>query len=127
MINFFGKKKETSGSGSEGMLDPHNIPRHVAIIMDGNGRWAKKRHLPRAVLRPVLASAYLACVATMMAEVLGGGIALLALAVVGVEGGRLFAMKRAAGPIVALGRLRLAPRRLKVLAQPCWKRLFGAR
>jgi undecaprenyl diphosphate synthase len=24
-----------------------NLPRHVAIIMDGNGRWAKARHLPR--------------------------------------------------------------------------------
>jgi len=24
-----------------------NLPRHVAVIMDGNGRWAKARHLPR--------------------------------------------------------------------------------
>ncbi|CCZ91001.1 isoprenyl transferase [Clostridium sp. CAG:167] len=24
-----------------------NAPKHVAIILDGNGRWAKKRHLPR--------------------------------------------------------------------------------
>lgn len=28
-------------------LDPTRIPQHVAIIMDGNGRWAKKRMLPR--------------------------------------------------------------------------------
>lgn len=28
------------------MLDKDNIPEHVAIIMDGNGRWAKKRFLP---------------------------------------------------------------------------------
>lgn len=28
-------------------IDHNNIPRHVAIIMDGNGRWAKQRLLPR--------------------------------------------------------------------------------
>jgi len=28
-------------------LDPDQFPKHVAIIMDGNGRWAKRRHLPR--------------------------------------------------------------------------------
>jgi undecaprenyl diphosphate synthase len=30
-----------------GDLDPANIPAHVAIIMDGNGRWATRRGLPR--------------------------------------------------------------------------------
>jgi undecaprenyl diphosphate synthase len=29
------------------MKDMKNIPRHVAIIMDGNGRWAKEKNLPR--------------------------------------------------------------------------------
>lgn len=33
----------------EKMIDGEmlSIPQHVAIIMDGNGRWAKKRHMPR--------------------------------------------------------------------------------
>lgn len=28
-------------------LDPSRMPRHVAIVMDGNGRWAQRRGLPR--------------------------------------------------------------------------------
>jgi undecaprenyl diphosphate synthase len=28
-------------------IDFARLPRHVAVIMDGNGRWAKRRHLPR--------------------------------------------------------------------------------
>ena len=31
------------------MSQPNQRARHVAIIMDGNGRWAKRRHLPRVV------------------------------------------------------------------------------
>ena len=30
------------------MIDKNNIPKHVAIIMDGNGRWAKERGLARS-------------------------------------------------------------------------------
>jgi len=29
------------------IIDKNNIPKHIAIIMDGNGRWAKERNLPR--------------------------------------------------------------------------------
>lgn len=29
-------------------IDMNNIPKHIAMIMDGNGRWAKKRNLPRS-------------------------------------------------------------------------------
>ena len=38
-----------SGSASSTQTVPEagRIPRHIAIIMDGNGRWAKKRFLPR--------------------------------------------------------------------------------
>jgi undecaprenyl diphosphate synthase len=28
-------------------LDRGRLPKHIAIIMDGNGRWAKRRHMPR--------------------------------------------------------------------------------
>lgn len=38
-------KKEYKEENNE--LDMSNIPKHIAIIMDGNGRWAKERNLPR--------------------------------------------------------------------------------
>src|ERR1700693_762554 len=39
-------------------IDSDRLPVHIAIIMDGNGRWAKRRNLPRvaghkAGMRPV--------------------------------------------------------------------------
>ena len=33
--------------GSAFAIPPDRQPRHIAIIMDGNGRWARRRHLPR--------------------------------------------------------------------------------
>ena len=39
----FKKKKEQKQT-----IDPNNLPRHIGVIMDGNGRWAKERHLPRS-------------------------------------------------------------------------------
>jgi len=41
------KKKKNLPIISNFELELHNIPEHVAIIMDGNGRWAKQRKLPR--------------------------------------------------------------------------------
>ncbi len=35
------------GSGAKGMTSAGKVPTHIAIIMDGNGRWARKRGLPR--------------------------------------------------------------------------------
>jgi undecaprenyl diphosphate synthase len=43
LLSFF---KETMPVLSQS-IDPSYIPRHVAIIMDGNGRWAKRRNRPR--------------------------------------------------------------------------------
>ena len=40
---FFKKKKEVKRE-----IDLGNLPQHIGIIMDGNGRWAKKRGLPRS-------------------------------------------------------------------------------
>jgi len=36
-----------SALSAEALIARGNIPRHVAIIMDGNGRWAKARGVPR--------------------------------------------------------------------------------
>jgi undecaprenyl diphosphate synthase len=36
-------------SSTQEIPESPEIPRHIAIIMDGNGRWAKKRFLPRIV------------------------------------------------------------------------------
>jgi len=33
-------------------LDPQKLPRHVAVIMDGNGRWAQRRGMPRIMGHP---------------------------------------------------------------------------
>jgi len=54
-------------------FDPNLAPKHVAIIMDGNGRWAQRRWLPRAaghrqgvaVLTPLLEAAGRAGVKTL--------------------------------------------------------------
>lgn len=41
----FFKKKKSEISYQD--LDMNNIPEHIAFIMDGNGRWAKQRKMPR--------------------------------------------------------------------------------
>ena len=38
---FFSKKKQNE-------IDMSRLPEHIGVIMDGNGRWAKKRGLPRS-------------------------------------------------------------------------------
>ena len=59
-----GKSSDLAGKGAAAVPSglPERMPRHVAIIMDGNGRWARQRNLPRLAghragtenLRPVI-------------------------------------------------------------------------
>ena len=42
-MRLFNKRKDHTA----GQVDLSRLPRHIALIMDGNGRWAKQRGLPR--------------------------------------------------------------------------------
>ncbi len=43
---FFGKKRKEP---ERGKIDLSRVPAHIGVIMDGNGRWARRRGLPRSV------------------------------------------------------------------------------
>ncbi|WP_414632074.1 MULTISPECIES: isoprenyl transferase [unclassified Clostridium] len=47
MLDIFKFKKDTTKEKIQ--IDMERIPAHIAIIMDGNGRWAKQRKLPRTM------------------------------------------------------------------------------
>lgn len=61
----FWQRRKTAHGDDPLHLEPERMPQHVAIIMDGNGRWAQKRGLPRTyghkagaeVLRAILTEA----------------------------------------------------------------------
>lgn len=47
MFHLFKKPRSETYPVENGELNPDAVPAHIAIIMDGNGRWAKRRGLPR--------------------------------------------------------------------------------
>ena len=46
MLPFF--KNKNNAAAEDITLDNVILPEHIGFIMDGNGRWAKKRNLPRS-------------------------------------------------------------------------------
>lgn len=48
-IPFLRRQSKTELKTSESSVSLQNLPHHIAIIMDGNGRWAQKRNMPRAM------------------------------------------------------------------------------
>ena len=53
------------------MSDSKRVPRHLAIIMDGNGRWAERRHRPRTLGHRAGARAVQVCLDFCLAEGIG--------------------------------------------------------
>lgn len=50
MLNIFKRNNESANNLTDDFeLDMNNIPKHIAIIMDGNGRWAQAKNLPRTL------------------------------------------------------------------------------
>lgn len=69
---WFGKRKQSEPDNGYDQLNPDKMPKHVAIIMDGNGRWAQKRGLPRTFGHRAGAEALRAIVST--ASEIGVGV-----------------------------------------------------